>query len=56
MGISKAKRILHLKKATIECNPLKKDGKKCAALYKDELEELIKAFKELEEFKNVKRG
>lgn len=50
MKISKAKEILKMKKATIECNPLRKDGKPCAALFKDEVDELIKAFNEMELF------
>lgn len=50
METSKAKEILKLKKATIECNPLRKDGKPCAAIFVDEVNELLRAFNEMEEF------
>ncbi len=32
---SKAMQILKLKQATIECNPLYKDKRKCAAIYQN---------------------
>lgn len=48
MGLSRAKEILYLKQATIECNPLRKNGKPCAALFKEEVEELIEALNEVE--------
>lgn len=48
MGLSRAKEILYLKQATIECNPLRKNGEPCAALYKNEVEELIEVLKEVE--------
>lgn len=50
MKTSKAKEILIMKKATIECNPLKRNGRLCAALYKDEVDELIRVFNEMESF------
>lgn len=50
MKNSKVKDILKLKRATIECNPLKKNGKPCAALFMDEVDELIRAFDEMESF------
>ncbi|WP_050638459.1 hypothetical protein [Candidatus Stoquefichus sp. SB1] len=50
MKNSRAKNILKLKKATIECNPLRKNGKPCAALFQDEVDELIRAFDEMESF------
>lgn len=48
MSKSKARMIIEAKQATIECNPLKKDGKKCAAIFMDEVEEVLKEFDKLE--------
>lgn len=45
---SKAMQILKLKQATIECNPLYKDQRKCAAIYKDEIEILMDRLEYLE--------
>ena len=45
---SKAMQILKLKQATIECNPLYKDKRKCAAIYQNEIEILMDRLEYLE--------
>ncbi len=50
---SKAMQILKLKQATIECNPLYKNNRKCAAIYKNEVDELIERLEYLEKVNEI---
>jgi hypothetical protein len=47
---SKAMQIMEMKKATLECNPLFKDKRRCVALFEEETDEIYARLSYLEKF------